>query len=354
MSSVERMTRGRPVPLAVGALLALVMLSAGCDGGQGDAGPVEDRSVDREDSAGAEPEDETDRSAPNEEEDEDGEEQTGPPEVGGPKGWSLTMDMETWYEENTGPRDLDQADLSVREGGLNLEEDGEVLENVHVDGPIYVLADDVTVRNVVVDGTLDLGESERALIEDVIVRTEEAYPINASSARDWTVRYTEVDGMESPDNNGGLFGGDGAVEYSEFHSHTDSAKVESNSVWEYNWLHTNSTWGTDAHVDGLQSMGASDVLVRRNYIDMPSSNEANSAIIAQSNFGAIRNWTVKENYLNGGNYTIFFRGKGHGDPEDIVIEHNRIGRDYRYGLLSSDGDVQLSQNFWADTGDLID
>jgi hypothetical protein len=269
-----------------------------------------------------------------------------------PSDWDRSLiGVRSWYEANTGPRDLDESKLRVHEGRLNLTTNGMTLENVRVNGPLHVVGDDITVRNVVVNGSLELRHSNGALVEDVIVRSSGIYPVRASDATNWVLQYAEVDGRRSPTNNGGLYGGNGKIRYSEFHSHTDSAKVGSNSVWEYNWLHTNSTWGTDAHVDGLQSMGASNVVVRGNYIDMPISHDANSAIIAQSNFGAIRNWTVKDNYLNGGNFTVYFRNKGHGDPQNIVIEDNRIGRDYRYGLLSTDGNgITTSGNVWHDTG----
>jgi hypothetical protein len=286
---------------------------------------------------------------------EESSQQEAPPEVTGPMGWSLYMEDASWYERHVGPRDIDESDLSVHEGRLDIEEPGTVIDGMRIEGPLHIQADNVTVRNTVIEGVLNLRESAGALIEDVIVRSDSYHPVDAADAQNWTLQYAEVDGLESPDNNGGLYGGDGQVRFSEFHSHTDSAKVRSNSMWEYNWLHSNSTWGTDVHVDGLQSMGASNVTVRRNYIDMPISNEANSAIIAQSDFGAIRNWTVRENYLNGGNYTLFFRDKEHGEPEDVVIKDNMIGRDYRYGLISSDGEgIELGQNYWSDTGESID
>jgi hypothetical protein len=95
--------------------------------------------------------------------------------------------------------------------------------------------------------------------------------------------------------------------------------------------------------------------VRRNFIDMPIETEGNSAIIAAPIFGAVTDWLVEENYLNGGNYTLFFRSNDEGDPEDILIRNNLVGRDYRYGIVSTDGSgVEVAENFWADTGEPVD
>ena len=44
---------------------------------------------------------------------------------------------------------------------------------------------------------------------------------------------------------------------------------------------------------------------------------------------------IEGNWFNGGNYTIYLRGKGvYGAPTSVTIRDNYFGRDYRYGIRS--------------------
>jgi hypothetical protein len=63
---------------------------------------------------------------------------------------------------------------------------------------------------------------------------------------------------------------------------------------------------------------------------------------------------IEGNYLNGGAFTVYSREKGHGDPTNVTITDNAFGRDYLFGILSEDGDLTWTDNYWADTGEYID
>mgnify|MGYP001818056120 CR=1 FL=1 len=60
------------------------------------------------------------------------------------------------------------------------------------------------------------------------------------------------------------------------------------------------------------------------------------------------------NYLNGGNYTVYVKDGGNGVPQNVQIINNRFGPDRRYGFLSQHGPVVWENNTWADTGEVID
>ena len=264
-----------------------------------------------------------------------------------------------WYEQSTGPRGLDESSLRVHEGRMDVREDGAVVEGRLVEGSLHVHARDVVIRGSVINGSVHFREgAHNGRLVDSVVRSGGPYPVRANyGATEVVLEHCEIDGRRSTNNNGGVAGGNITVRYCELHSHTDSAKVTSNSVWEYNWLHTNGTWGTDAHPDGLQSTGGTNIVVRRNFIDMPNAPTGNnSAMHFQATFRPLRDILIEENYLNGGNYTVYVRAddRGHGDPENVRILDNRMGRDFRYGLFSTQGDVTRQGNVWHDTGSPID
>lgn len=108
----------------------------------------------------------------------------------------------------------------------------------------------------------------------------------------------------------------------------------------------------DAHADGNQTIGGSEIAFCYNNIGMPVSGTANypgdpyksnAAFILNS--GDIDNFLIGYNWLNGGNYTIY------GEP-GVYVMYNFFGRDYRYGIKAGEFSV-WSNNVWGDTGELI-
>lgn len=119
---------------------------------------------------------------------------------------------------------------------------------------------------------------------------------------------------------------------------------------------------TDPHTDGMQSVRGGG-LIEKCWVDNQGigADNATSAIIIKPDAGPIDGWTIRNNYLNGGGYTVHIHNENNtlggagpnGDPTNIVIDSNRFGRGYRIGLWSS-GDVPPANitrtgNVWADT-----
>ncbi|HUH08860.1 MAG TPA: cell wall-binding repeat-containing protein [Egibacteraceae bacterium] len=240
---------------------------------------------------------------------------------------------------STGPRiPSDQLQSS---GGLVVTKDGAVVEGLDIAGTLVIDANDVVVR-------------------DTRVRSSARYPVRAMAGTSGTViEYAEIDGEYSLDNNGCIQGPHLTVRHSELRRCTDGAKVGSGSLYEHNWIHdpTRDDRGADAnHIDGLQSTGGDGITIRGNYIDVIAADghPSNSAIIQKSDFVAITDCLIEGNWLNGGNYTIFLREGDHGPPTGCAVRGNRFGRDFRYGLLSTDGDVEVSGNVWDDDGSFAD
>ena len=113
-----------------------------------------------------------------------------------------------------------------------------------------------------------------------------------------------------------------------------------------------------AHADGVQISGGTNWLIRGNNFDLPEEfgHLSNAALQIESHFGLTSNVTIDGNWLNGGNYTIFSRDDGYGHtPTGIRITNNYFGREYRYGLLSTDPGavIEWTNNRWMDTNSLI-
>jgi hypothetical protein len=72
-----------------------------------------------------------------------------------------------------------------------------------------------------------------------------------------------------------------------------------------------------------------------------------------TDFGGISDITITGNLLNGGNYTVYSRSGGNGDPTGVSITDNHFGRADVFGLLSADGSVTWSGNVSDSMGQTV-
>jgi hypothetical protein len=231
--------------------------------------------------------------------------------------------------DNTGPTNPDL--LTPHVGSIVVTQDGAVIENLHVTGSIRVMANNVTIRNVIVDADDDFygiqcsDNFTGTLIEDAEI-------FNASSA--------------------GIYGRNYAAR--RLHVHhigSDGLKSDGNSVVEDSWLHDlGMTPG--AHADGIQIGIGTDFFIRGNFFDMPAETpgrESNAAVFVKADFGPIDNVLVENNWMNGGNFTVYVLKEAF-STINATIRHNYLGPDYLYGVSMLDPNVVWVDNVWADTG----
>ena len=78
-----------------------------------------------------------------------------------------------------------------------------------------------------------------------------------------------------------------------------------------------------------------------------------SCVNFTTDFGGICDITITGNLLNGGNYTIYSRSGGNGDPTGVSVTDNQFGGADVFGLLSADGSVTWSGNVSDSTGQAV-
>jgi hypothetical protein len=226
---------------------------------------------------------------------------------------------------NTGP--VDRSILRAVDESILVTQDGTVIENLYVRGMITVAANNVTIRNVVIDAT-GLLYGIRC-IDDVYSGTliEDAEVANASSTGIYGLNFT-------------------ARRLNIHHIGSDGLKAQGNVVVEDSWFHHLGTTA-GAHADGVQISRGSGFVIRRNFFDIPIDVEgtsSNAAVFVKPDFGLIDNVLIDDNWMNGGNYTIAV------DATNVVVRGNYFGSDYRFGALRTIGSILWEENYWADTG----
>jgi hypothetical protein len=158
------------------------------------------------------------------------------------------------------------------------------------------------------------------------------------------VEDTEIDGLNS--RSGVAIGfANYTIRRANIHSVADGPRMGSNTIVEDSYIH-NLARCSGCHTDGIQSTGGTGLVIRRNNIQNPMRQT--SAIMLSGIAAPLSRVRIEDNLLNGGNYTIYIRGR---TRDDVVVRGNRFGRAYVYGLLSKESvtDPTWTGNVWNDT-----
>ena len=166
-----------------------------------------------------------------------------------------------------------------------------------------------------------------------------------------TVTDTEISGFEN-----GIAGDNWSGYRLNIHGmKDDGVKLGSNVTLQDSWIH-DLTPASDAHADGAQMQaGVENLVIRHNVIDLSSTTPANSAIFMAPDLGPSSPGpvTIADNWLNGGNYTLFCVDGNDGQyvVSGISIVNNKFGRSHTYGPTSLNVPIEQSGNVWEDTSE---
>ncbi len=220
---------------------------------------------------------------------------------------------------------------------LTITEDGTVIDGLHVTGTITVEADNVTIRNTLIQG----GGG--------------GYPIHVKrGADDVLIEQVELDNLNST-GIGILINGAGTtVRAADIHSAEDGIRIEADDVLiERSYMHDLHRQ-EGGHHDTIQIRSGDNVTIRGNNLQPYVESEddpMNAAIQIGSLAGddQISNLRVIGNLMNGGNFTI--NGGGRGEVDSARYAENEFGRDFRYGVVGNlQNSVWEDSNVWHDTG----
>jgi len=229
----------------------------------------------------------------------------------------------------------DPSALTKHDGPLTVVEDGAVIENLEIHGTLQIQANDVIVRNVWVYGS----DFWTVRVKSGSARFENVEIGNA--------KYLGLRGI----------GGSNIVAVGlDIHHVEDGIKLGSNATYSGVNIHDLASPRSDPHTDAVQVESAATNSVVKNSIlsSIGSRGVGNASAMIKSSLGRPSNISFVNNYMNGGNFTIFVHDGGHGFPQGVSFIGNRFGTNSRYGLTWFQGPVEWEDNTWEDTGELID
>jgi hypothetical protein len=217
-------------------------------------------------------------------------------------------------------------------GSVTVTSNGAVVEGKNISGSITVRASNVVIRN-------------------DCVTSSDIYPVHFVSGSNLTVEDTTITGT-----GGGCAravepaGGSATMNRLNVSGCEDGIQMYDNDVLENSYIH-DLAFTSSSHNDGVQQNGGSNDVVRHNTIFNPHNQT--SCVNFTTDFGGISDITITGNLLNGGNYTVYSRSGGNGDPTGVSVTGNHFGGADVYGLLSADGSVAWSGNVSDSTGQAV-
>lgn len=240
------------------------------------------------------------------------------------------------WAHNTGP--TDRAALTPSKG-FAIKTDGAVLEDLDVTGTVTIDADDVTLRNFRIKATSWYAIRVEDGHSGIVIEDGEIYGMSSAGilgvgyiARGLHIHDSGSDGIKAQGS-----GGPTVVE------HCFIEKLGTND---------------GAHADGNQTAAGSNITFRYNNIYMPSPGtpaypgapyKSNATFKFEAEPPKIQNFVIENNWLTGGNYTIYCR-------PGISARNNIIGRENGGWPRKEERRVrsgkcnEWSGNRWEDTG----
>jgi hypothetical protein len=135
---------------------------------------------------------------------------------------------------------------------------------------------------------------------------------------------------------------------------------------EYSYITRCGKNNATDHVDGIQVHNpGSNIVIRYNHIVLPSSaynggwagtwGYLNSCVVFQSDWGAISDSSILNNWFDGGGYTVRLEEKNGYEITNITVSGNKFTHDVDYAPLGTLGtpDFTWSDNSYSDTGAVI-
>jgi len=251
--------------------------------------------------------------------------------------------------QTTGPRTTELADS----GGITSTAANQIIERKNVTGRVTIKHDNVTVRDVKVNGT-------GTYMITVAKKADGTCPANAR------FEYIEIDGALAAENDIPVYATCGFVlDRAYIHNVGRSSRLTNNTTVQNSYVFSNRTGDSGAHRGGVGINGGSNNVIRNNVLRCQGTG-CSAAIPNYGDFAPIENLVIEHNLLaTTGSYCMYggsLPSKPYPDGSNIKIINNRFSREFgpncgQFGTLSGwEGGVrgnESSGNVWHETGEPI-
>lgn len=253
--------------------------------------------------------------------------------------------------ETTGPR---SEPTTVLAGGLSSSEPGQVIEGVVVNGRLTIRHDDVTVRDVRINGT-------------------GTYMLYVRSKDDGTcptgvrIEHTEIDGAAATEADIPIFMQCGAVfDDGYVHNVGRSSRLVNNGTVSNSYIIADRAGDSGSHRGAVGTNGGDNNAIVGNVLLCASSRGCSAAIPMYGDFNPVTNMLVKGNLLaTTGGYCAYggsLSSKPYPEASNVDFIDNHFSTRYeancgQFGPITSHAtgvrDNDWAGNVWHETGEPI-
>jgi Big-like domain-containing protein/parallel beta helix pectate lyase-like protein len=201
--------------------------------------------------------------------------------------------------------------LTAYKGPMIITTPGAVIENVVINGTLTIAADNVTIKNCVIQNFDNWG-----ILSDDAVNTR--------------VEYCDIDGSGSTKTTGlGIGGGtNSAIIGCDIRGMVIGINMFGAAEIKDNYIHDladTSSNPDDRHFDGIRAM-TSNAVIEHNTIALPANAGGTAAVFIKTEWGAINNVQVKNNLMTGDpSYTVYVESTT-SPITNVTIANNYVER----------------------------
>ena len=260
------------------------------------------------------------------------------------------MDSDWPTPETTGPRYASQSST----GSLTSSRAGQVIERTTVNGRLTVQHDNVTVRDVLVNGT-------GTYMIQVLPTADGSCPTNV------TFEYVEIDGASAAENDIPLYSPECGYTFDHGHIHNvgRSSRVVHDTTISNSYIFSSRTGDSGAHRGGVGNNGGSGNALINNVL-LCEGGGCSAAIPMYGDFAPVTDYLIEHNLLaTTGSYCAYggsVGSKPYPNGSNIRFIDNHFSTRYgpncgQYGPIAAfDNGVRgnvWSGNVWHETGEPI-
>jgi len=198
--------------------------------------------------------------------------------------------------------------------GLTVTVPGTVIDAKRVSGDIVIGADNVTIKNSLVNGRIQIRPPYKNL---TVQRVEIAGPGGEWASKTEGIGYSN-------------FSCDGC----NIHGWGKGAMLDANVTIKNSWIHDIPTFGsaaTGSHNEAILSLGGPNFTIVNNRLDSGESGNFTASLAFLNQWNAFTNTLVQGNLFNGGGYCVYAGGEAaHNSarpPKNVRFLDNTFGTD---------------------------
>jgi hypothetical protein len=201
-------------------------------------------------------------------------------------------------------------------------------------GPMTISTEGTVIENKIINGTLRV-TADNVVIKNCLVQNYGFWGIDAEGASNFTVQDSTFVGPGYSDSSNAAILGSGTFLRNDISGSENGIVLDKGaSTVKGNYIHDLAAAGADPHYDGISVQGGQHgVLIEDNTV----IGRDTSDVFIKNDFGPISDVTVNHNFLAGDpGYNIYVDGRASGGPiTDVTITDNYL-KEGRYGYVSVD------------------